>query len=83
MSHLYLIALNIEALRAPSGTDLAEVLAKGFPDAPIRVVGRGYAGRSLTVEMSESWINIVRSKLPFVTIERAREMDLLEGSRTT
>ena len=82
MSHLYLIALDIEALRARTGTDLAVEFERRFSDAPIRVVHRGYAGRSVTVEMSESWIDVIRSQLPFVTIERAREMELLEGRRS-
>lgn len=79
MTERYLIALNLETLRSGERPDLAVLVADGFGHAGVRVIGRGYAGRSVTVEMPAALLGALREKLPFVTVERAREMDLLEG----
>jgi len=79
MLERYLIALNLETLRSGSRPDLAALLAERFPDAGVRVIGRGYAGRSVTVEIPSRLLSAIRENFPFVTVEPAREMDLLEG----
>jgi hypothetical protein len=70
--------LDLEARRARSGCDLAVLFAERFPDQPVRVVERGYAGRSVTVEMSDRMVDVIRKEIPYVTVERARAMNLLE-----
>jgi hypothetical protein len=77
MSHKYLIALNLEARRAAKPVDLAEVVRARFGGSRVRVIERGFKGRTVTVEMADTLVNVIQDAFPFVTVERAREMDLL------
>jgi hypothetical protein len=78
MSHKYLIALNVEARLAAAPMDLAEIVRQRFDVRRVRVIERGYKGRSVTVEMADSLVNSVQDAFPFATVELAREMDLLK-----
>ena len=77
-SHKYLIALNLEAALATQPLDLAVAVRKRFDAERVRVLTRGYNGRSVTVEMADALVNTVQDAFPFVTVELAREMNLLK-----
>lgn len=81
MSDSYLISLNLKERRAGSQRDLGEIFERWASAHPAaRVVKRGFEGRSVTVEMPRHMVAHVRSEFPYVTVELAREMDLLEGT---
>lgn len=56
LSHKYLIALNLEARRAREPVDLAEVVRASFGGSRVRVIERGFKGRSGTVEMMDTLV---------------------------
>jgi hypothetical protein len=77
----FVIALNLEARRARRSLNLAEYVRDRFP-VECKIIETGFRGRSITVEMPESFVETLRHEMPFVTVEPANEIQLLDGTHS-
>lgn len=64
----FVVSLEREARRKKPPIDLADYIEQCFSVEKVRVVERGFGGRSVTVVMDPSFAPTLQDKIPFVTI---------------
>jgi hypothetical protein len=79
----FVVSLTVPARRAPERerVDLAVFLQERFR-REVRVLERGFEGKSVTVEMADSFAPSLRRELPFATVEPQTDLQLLSSFRS-
>jgi hypothetical protein len=79
VSQKFVVSLVSEARRRtkPPIIDLAIYIEEHFSRDHVRVIERGFGGRSVTVEMDESFVPKLQDRIPFATVAPEVELKLL------